>query len=142
MRAFPEDLSDWLAVFSKAVRERDFASGRKLFDEQVTAFGTVCSRVDSLDALVDGQWRAVWLQTVDFDFDYASARSVAMDSLAIIMIGWRSIGFAPDQKPVERHGRATIVLQQSTDGWKAVHTHFSINPQYAHDPVLRHAGPR
>ena len=142
MLAIPADLENWLRLFSKAVRGRDFSAGRALFDGAVTAFGTVCSRAESLDELVSCQWQAVWPQTTGFDFDYVTARAMTAVDWATVIAGWRSTGFANGGKPVERLGRATLVLHKSAAGWKAVHTHFSINPQSSdHDPVLRHARP-
>ncbi|MEJ0090373.1 MAG: nuclear transport factor 2 family protein [Limisphaerales bacterium] len=142
MQSIPESLAGWLRVFSKAVRERDFTTGRNLFAGDVTAFGTVYFRVDNLDELVSGQWQTVWPRTTGFDFNHASARSVATADLATVMAEWESTGLDGAQNPVLRRGRATIVLKKSADGWKAVHTHFSINPHSTHDPVLRHAGSR
>ncbi|MEI9862976.1 MAG: nuclear transport factor 2 family protein [Limisphaerales bacterium] len=142
MQKIPESLAEWMKVFSKAVRDRDFATGRKLFAGDVTAFGTVYFRVDDLDELVSGQWQMVWPRTADFDFNYDSARTVMTSELATVMAEWKSITLDGAQKSLLRHGRVTIVLQKSDNAWKAVHTHFSINPHSTHDPVLRHAGSR
>jgi ketosteroid isomerase-like protein len=139
MRKIPGDLQDWLKEFSAAVRRRDIAAGKNLFASHVVAFGTVADRVNSLDELVARQWQTVWPGTADFDFDYASARAITAAGLATIVAEWKSTGLDGRQQPFPRRGRATIVLQPAADGWQAVHTHFSINPESTHDPVLRHA---
>jgi ketosteroid isomerase-like protein len=137
MQRVPDFLELWLKEFSTAVRRQDFTAGKKLFAGGANSFGTVCARMDSLDELVARQWRQVWPKTKDFDFDYDTARAVVTGELATILTGWRSDSFDAEKKTVERAGRATIVLQPSAIGWRAVHTHFSINPHPAHDPVLR-----
>jgi ketosteroid isomerase-like protein len=142
MQRIPDFLENWLKDFSAAVRRRDYVSGKNLFAGGADSFGTVCARAENLEELIARQWRQVWPKTKDFDFEYDAARAVVTDKLVTIFTGWRSTGFDPDQNPVERCGRATIVLQRSAAGWQAVHTHFSINPHHDHDPVFRHARPR
>jgi ketosteroid isomerase-like protein len=142
MQAVPDFLEKWLKDFSEAVRKRDFASGENLFEDGTVSFGTVCFRAENLDELVARQWRRVWPRTADFDFDYASARAIVTGDSATVVTGWRSSGFDHDGNSVERSGRATIVLQKSAAGWKAIHTHFSISPQPDHDPLFRHAASR
>jgi ketosteroid isomerase-like protein len=132
----PKPLKAWLKDFSSAVRNRDIASGKRLFDEEVVSFGTACFRAENLDELVSRQWDIVWPGTRDFDFHYDSIRSVVNGKTAAIITDWESKGANGRQRAVLRSGRATIVLQKSKAGWKAVHTHFSINPSQ-HDPVLR-----
>ena len=136
MKAAPKSLKDWLRLFSRAVRERDLTSGRKLFHWQVVSFGTVCFRAGNLDELVHRQWEIVWPGTQNFDFEYNSARAVIEGKTAVLVTDWESTGINGHRTPVSRHGRATIVLKKNGVGWRAVHTHFSIDPSQ-HDPVLR-----
>jgi ketosteroid isomerase-like protein len=131
-----ESLKDWLRLFSRAVRERNLMSGKKLFQRQVVSFGTACFRAGNLDELVRRQWKIVWPDTRNFDFEYDSAQAIVEGKTAVLVTDWQSTGFNGRQTPVSRHGRATIVLKKSSTGWKAVHTHFSIDPSQ-HDPVLR-----
>ncbi len=128
MRAVPDFLESWLRLFAVAVRARDFASGRKMFDDGVISFGTVCFSAENLDALAQQQWRLIWLNTTDFDFEYDSARAVVDERLAIVIATWQSTGHDREQKPYERRGRATIVLRKDGAGWRAIHTHFSLAP--------------
>ena len=139
MKALPKPLRSWLRNFSKAVRDRDFASGKKLFDARVVSFGTVRFRAEGLDELFSRQWQAVWPRTRDFDFEYDSTVAFAGSGGAVIAVNWFSTGLVRGKKSVKRRGRATIVLKKSAPGWKAVHTHFSIAPTSKHDPILRHA---
>lgn len=126
MQAVSESVQRWLEDFSTAVRERDFTAGKKLFAGNVTAFGTVCFRVDSLDDLAAHQWQVVWPSTADFDFNSATARSAVDGNLTTVVAEWTSTGFDAAQKSFLRRGRATIVLEKSPAGWLAVHTHFSM----------------
>lgn len=140
MQDVPRHLERWLRCFARAVRERDFAAGKKLFDDGVTSFGTVCFRMENLEELAAHQWGIVWSRTADFDFEYATARAALDEKLAAVIAEWRSTGFDAAQKPFPRRGRATIVLRKTLPGWRAIHTHFSIEPTAAdiHGPILRH----
>ena len=128
MQHVPDFSKNWLRHFAAAVRARDFASGGKMFDGDVISFGTVCFRVENLDELAQQQWRLIWLNTTDFDFEYDSARAVVDENLAAVIATWKSTGYDRKQKPFERRGRATIVLRKGRSGWKAIHTHFSLSP--------------
>jgi ketosteroid isomerase-like protein len=124
----PSALSTWLGAFAAAVRAKDFAAGRALFDPGVIAFGTVCPRADGLDQLVEDQWSVIWNGTSGFDFDYATAECFVAGAQASIVATWTSTGFTPDRRPFQRRGRATLVLHASNGLWKAVHSHFSLTP--------------
>lgn len=127
MHNIPEMLERWLKRFSKAVRERDFTAGKKLFHKNVFSFGTACRCVEDLEKLSSRQWRIIWPKTKNFDFDYDSLREVTDKNHAVIMTCWSSTGFR-GKIPFVRRGRATIVLAKSGKSWKAVHTHFSLEP--------------
>jgi ketosteroid isomerase-like protein len=135
VKAAPETLKGWLRLFSEAVRERNLVSGRKLFHRQVVSFGTVCFRAESLDELVCRQWEVVWPDTTNFDFEYDSAQALMEGKTAVLIADWQSTGINGHHMPVSRHGRATIALKNTAAGWKAVHTHFSVDP-FQKDPVL------
>ncbi len=120
----------WLDGFALAVRRRDFAVGRRLFDPAVVGFGTVADHVCGLDSLEENQWRQVWERTSDFAFDPGSATVVLDGNLACVAALWRSNGFDARGTSIVRHGRATIVLRRGDDdSWRAVHTHFSLTPK-------------
>jgi ketosteroid isomerase-like protein len=128
MEPLPHDIELWLKAFARAVRDRNFAEGKNLFDDGVVSFGTVCFRVEGLDALAAQQWRAVWPNTEDFEFDYSSARASVETRQAVVVAEWNSTGFARGSVRFQRRGRSTLVLRRQTSGWKAVHTHFSLAP--------------
>jgi ketosteroid isomerase-like protein len=137
MRTLSKDLEHWLDRFAQAVRDRDFAAAAKLFDRRIIAFGTVCSRANGLRALLSKQWSAVWPNTRRFAFDHRAARVFRQGGQAVVLAGWSSIGMGRSGSRFRRRGRATLVLRQTASGWKAVHTHFSLNPQ--NDSLLRAA---
>lgn len=139
MEPLPGDIESWLKAFSRSVRERDFASGKKLFENGVVSFGTVCFRVEGIDALAARQWQVVWPNTEDFEFDYSSARVFIGAETATVIAGWTSTGLAPGGGRFQRRGRSTLVLRRAASGWKAAHTHFSLAPAQQDDPLLRQA---
>jgi len=118
----------WLEEFAAAVRAVDYARGARLFDPLALGFGTVAERADGLDALARSQWRHVWDATEGFRFDLEAARIEVEGDLAYVAATWSSTGFDEAGAPFPRAGRATIVLRHGKDGWRAVHTHFSLSP--------------
>ena len=121
----------WLEAFAAAVRSRDFAAGRRLFGPDAIGFGTRLDCAEGLEALVSGQWGAVWPMTEGFEFDPPTiAIRVSPDAqLACVHALWHSRAI-PSAGSEPRSGRATLLLaRDSVDtGWKALHTHFSRMP--------------
>jgi len=125
-RDLPAGVAAWLRDFASAVRERDLAAGRALFDAGVVAFGTLCPRANGLDELVAKQWHPVWSETDGFDFDLDGVVAAVDGAHAVVAATWssrqRDAGGA-------RRGRATLVLRRTGGRWRAVHTHFSLMPE-------------
>ena len=124
----PFEVEQWLERFAACVRARDYDAGRKLFAHDVVGFGTYTPFAEGLDKLVENQWKPVWSATRDFRFDVAGARIEVRGELAWAAANWSSTGIGPGGETFERRGRATIVLRRDCDGWRAVHTHLSHNP--------------
>jgi len=127
----------WLESFSAHVRAVDYASARPLFHPEILAFGTHQDVLPSLEAWVNTQWDNVWPRTDDFRFTIAGVHVLVSDdtSMAVVVAPWTSTGFAPDGKPFDRPGRATIVFHKSGGTWLGVHSHLSLNrgvPQTSH----------
>jgi ketosteroid isomerase-like protein len=118
----------WLRDFASCVRDRDFDRGRMLCSQHIVSFGTVVHIALGLEELIDQQWGRVWNVTCDFDFDYEHTHIGVSDDLAWVASPWASWGFAEDGSSYLREGRATIVLCREPDGWRGIHTHFSIRP--------------
>jgi ketosteroid isomerase-like protein len=119
----------WLREFAAAVRAADYDGARRLFHRGVVGFGTVAARVEGLDRLVLAQWRSTWGVTRGFDFAWDDARGGVEGDHAWVAAPWSSTGFDPGGRPFERRGRATIVLRRRPRSpWRAVHTHFSLDP--------------
>jgi ketosteroid isomerase-like protein len=123
------DVRDWLRAFAAAVRSRDYAAGRALFAPDVRGFGSVAVLADGLEALEAEQWRRVWDATEGFDFHAGSVAIRVSGDLALATALWSSTGIDPDRKPYPRAGRATLVLARGASGWRAVHSHFSFEPE-------------
>jgi ketosteroid isomerase-like protein len=128
MESLEREIQDWLESFATAVRARCYDCGRRLFDRGVLGFGTRAERVDGLDALESRQWREIWETTRDFRFDLGSARCDSTGHQAWVGALWSSTGLRPGGATFPRCGRATIVLVRRPEGWRAVHTHFSMAP--------------
>src|SRR5262245_50293606 len=111
MNELPEFVEAWLRDFSAAVRNKDFASGKRLFNDGGVSFGTVCFWANGLEELVSHQWQVVWPRTADFDFEYHTARASLESEQAVVASGWTSKGFNANKVPYFRRGRATLVLR-------------------------------
>ncbi len=122
------DLKRWLSEFADAVREKDFAHGRELFDDNVVAFGTFAESIRGLDELVERQWAVIWKNTDGFRFDLDDFTGEISGSVAWAAARWHSTGIHKDGRTFPRSGRATFVLSRHGDMWKAVHSHHSIDP--------------
>jgi ketosteroid isomerase-like protein len=133
------DVLEWVAEFGSYVAAVDFESARRMFSEDVIAFGTWSELLTGRDELESRQWRQVWGSIDGFGFDVAGTRVLrSPDGLQAVAISpWTSVGFGPDGAPFDRPGRATFVLARPSAGdpWLAVHTHFSLArdvPQKSH----------
>lgn len=128
MSTLSEPIETWLKTFAKAVRERDFTTGERLFDRDVVAFGTAGFRLNGLAQLVADQWKAIWPKTTGFDFDLATTHVVQDGTLAIVVAEWSSQGIDGEGRTFPRRGRSTLVLRDGAEGLKAVHSHYSMAP--------------
>ena len=127
----------WLEGFACHVRAVDYATARPLFHPHILAFGTHRNVLRSLEEWVNTQWDNVWPRTDDFRFVLPETHVLASAdrTLAVVIAPWTSTGFAPDGRPFDRPGRATIVFLRSGEGWIGVHSHLSLNrgvPQASH----------
>jgi len=131
MNSTPElqPIYDWLKGFSKAVRDRDYESGRRFFAEEVIGFGSVAERCDGLENLEVRQWRKVWDFTTGFEFDLDNTAVNADHQMAWAASSWQSFGKSASGEPVLRRGRSTFVFRKEEDQWLAVHSHFSLEPK-------------
>lgn len=124
----PVEVSDWLRDFARCVRERMYERARPLFHADVFSFGTVVFTARGLEELMDQQWREVWDFTQGFEFDYRHAHRWGEGELICVAVPWTSQGFQVDGRPFTRRGRSTLLLKRVPEGWKAVHSHFSLDP--------------
>lgn len=120
----------WLGAWQDCIRERNYTQARALFDDGITAFGTVKARMSGLDELVREQWRPVWEHTRAFEFDLARCAVVlAGADHCVIALPWSCIALPRGDRPeYQRSGRASIVLRDDAGALRCVHTHFSIDP--------------
>lgn len=122
-------ISEWLREFAGYVRDVDYEAGQGLFADDVIAFGTVSRRAETLEELVENQWKHVWGQTEGFHFDLETAKIEVCGSIAWVAVTWESRFLDRSVSPNERSGRATIILRCSDGKWEATHTHFSMSPK-------------
>ena len=132
--AVQQSLRNWLDTFARCVREKDFASGRAMFSDDVIGYGTWTDRMVGMDSLFDNQWSNVWPRTEGFTFDQEHADfwldNAEQPTQCTIAVLWSSTGVGEDGECVKREGRSTIVLQRVPAAeWYATHTHFSFFPR-------------
>jgi ketosteroid isomerase-like protein len=118
----------WIRDFEACVRGLDYAAARRLFAEDVLAFGTHAAVVGCRDALERQQWMVVWPRIRNFAFRTADLRCVGNETGLCVIVPWDSLGLAADGPPIPRPGRATLVLVPRDGIWVGVHSHFSLAP--------------
>ncbi len=127
--AIPPAILDWMATWVELIQNSRFDEARRLFSSDVHSFGTVTAVMSGREELVGQQWQAVWPRTRGFRFLFDSARGWGNSEGYSVAVQWVSEGIdAATGQPFSRGGRATLVLVHGEEGWKAVHSHFSINP--------------
>lgn len=123
-------IRDWLETWAGLVRAVDYAAARRLFCDDVVAFGTQTPVMRGLDELVERQWKAIWPHSDGFHFelDHAAATVDASRRMACVMSPWTSTGYGERGEAFDRPGRATIVLTRDAvdQPWRASHTHLSL----------------
>jgi len=124
----------WMATFAQAVRDRRTDKGKKLFAENVIGFGTRTNMVKDRSSLIENQWTPVWHATSSFNFDYDNAIIDIYDNIAWVATTWISeLDNDGPKTGVKRFGRCTLILSRNGEGWKAIHTHFSVRPDTKDD---------
>ena len=123
-----EPLRDWFRDWNACLLAVDFARARQLFGGDVSGFGTHADIVFGLDRLEAEQWRNVWPKIADFRFHVEALHGAIIGAHAWAACPWSSTGFHEDGARFPRPGRATVILKHTADGWRGVHTHFSLNP--------------
>jgi ketosteroid isomerase-like protein len=118
----------WLTELHTAVRNQDFAAGKKLCADDMVAFGTVAPFVTGIDNIVKAQWEMVWPYIKGFTIDTANARGGINGDHAWVAATWDSRGMRPDGTDFDRPGRCTVILARRGGRWLATHTHFSLSP--------------
>ena len=88
--------------------------------------------VEGIDALEENQWRNVWPNIEEFEWDFDNIKiGVSADRLmAFLITTWTSKGFDEEANPFDRPGRTTVILSRTSSDalWLGVHTHFSLHP--------------
>lgn len=120
---------EWLLSLQDCVRRVDYEAGRRLFAEDVVAFGSRAGTLlHGLDALQAHQWSGVWPVISDFSFSLDQLDCRGQGEVTLVVVPWASIGYRAEGTSFERPGRATVVLAHRDGAWLAVHTHFSLVP--------------
>lgn len=131
-------LQEWLTGFASCVQRQAFDEGRAYFHPQAYCFGSYASWCEGLDDLVEHQWRKIWPNITEFEFDFKRLRYTASrdGQWLCAMVPWNSVGYRPDHTPFSRNGRLTVVLTWTPrNSWQALHTHYSLNPGTAQTTV-------
>jgi ketosteroid isomerase-like protein len=130
----PDDLAgvkQWFRRLYEHVQAVDYEGARRLFAEDMIAFGTFENFITGRDRVEQGQWRNVWGVTSGFHFRDEDIRAiVSADRLTAIGMGvFTSTGYHEDGTPYDRPGRTTVALSRLAigDDWIADHTHMSLS---------------
>jgi len=135
-----EAVSEWFETLGACCASEDYERARGLIAEDVRSFGTKAEIVSGREKLEANQWRGIWPNIADFEFDLDSVvaeKAGDGDGRAWGAAVWHSTGFDEDGKSFDRPGRATVVLEHRDGAWVAVHTHFSLypgTPQFTYGP--------
>jgi ketosteroid isomerase-like protein len=129
----PDDLAGiktWFERLSEHVRAVDYAGARRLFADDMIAFGTFENFITGRERVEAAQWRNVWGVTSGFHYRADDIRAiVSADRLTAVGMGvFDSTGYHPDGTPYERPGRTTAAFSRRAIGedWVAEHTHMSL----------------
>jgi ketosteroid isomerase-like protein len=124
-----DPVKTWMDTFAQAVRDRRTDKGQKLVAENVIGFGTRTAVAKDRPSLIENQWTPVWYATRGFDFDYDDAVIQIHNDMAWVATTWTSeLESDGPETGEKRSGRCTLILRKNRDGWKAIHTHFSVKP--------------
>lgn len=123
-----EAVEAWFKQLGACCAREDYESARELIADDVVSFGTSANIVEGRDRLEANQWTNIWPYITDFEFDVDSIRSFGSGDFAWGVSVWTSTGYTTTGESFHRPGRATVVLARREDGWRAVHTHFSLFP--------------
>jgi ketosteroid isomerase-like protein len=129
----PEDMQavrTWFDELSSYCRNVDYEGARRIFAEDMIAFGTFTDFMTSRELAEEKQWRNVWGTIRNFRYDLDRIEAiVSADRLTAIGMGvWQSDGFHPDGERFDRPGRTTVTLGRKAVGgpFIATHTHMSL----------------
>lgn len=123
----------WLRGFSRCVNEKNYEAGKQFFDDVHMCFGSFSTKlIRTLDDLVEMQWKMIWPNIRNFEYDLSSLviETCDCDSLACAIVPYKSVGYNNSGISFNRSGRATIILKWSKNKnkWLSVHSHHSLAP--------------
>jgi ketosteroid isomerase-like protein len=128
----PDDLTrvkTWFERLSEHVRAVDYEGARRLFADDMIAFGTFTDFMTGRDAAERAQWRNVWPHIDHFRWRPDIRVLVSPDRLqAVGMAVFDSTGYREDGSEYDRPGRATVVFERAAADapFVARHTHMSL----------------
>lgn len=129
----PDDMQavrTWFEELSGYCRDIDYEGARKIFAEDMIAFGTFTDFMNGRELTEQKQWRNVWGTIRNFRYDLDKIEAiVSADRLTAVGMGvWQSDGFHSDGTRFDRPGRTTVTLGRKAvgDPFIATHTHMSL----------------
>ena len=127
-----KEIKQWLTDFTDCVQKLDFERGKTMFSVSSWCFGSYAEILNSLDDLVENQWKQIWPNITDFAFNLDKLHCQFSQDyhMACVMAPWVSTGYRLDGMTYNRPGRVTIILikEPGQNTWLAHHTHYSLNP--------------
>ncbi len=122
-----ENISQWLRLLQKCIRNRDYATARTLFHDSVKSFGANGVYSIGLDDTHKNEWLDVWTEQINFTFDQRTAGIIDFGAAAVVTIQWHARGKIHGSP--ERTGNATFILHilelKKNSGLFCIHSHTS-----------------
>jgi ketosteroid isomerase-like protein len=123
-------VKEWFQALADHVQAVDYEGARRLFAEDMIAFGTFTDFMLGRALAEDRQWRNVWSTIRRFRWRLGETQAiVSADRLTGIgMAVFDSDGYTPAGERFDRRGRATVSFARQKIGepWVATHTHMSL----------------
>ena len=121
------EILEWLRLFEKYVREKEFDKAKAMYKKSSDLFGTRVTYSSDIEEYQQLQWSKIWNVSEHFTIDKLIKTGVG-DPYSFAVALWRNTTVV-DQKKIERSGRATFVFEAEEGKLRAIHSHFSDSPR-------------
>lgn len=123
-------------AYTAHTNTRDFAAARELFEHvhaDVLVFGLhhdIEHGREALAAHLEDLWAKEHFEK--FDDEDAQVLMSADGTMAVVVSTFSTTGYHQDGEEFDRDGRTTSVHSKTSEGWRLVHIHSSLNAGVPH----------